>query len=121
MSFRTSSDGSSRPLLSHAFKAEGSWLPFGRLLLFPGHLEHRVMGRVQEKILLADVRDVHWRTTDNEAVNFTLFLSGGRKLAGHLHGAGLWKNQLEEMLSRPRRAARPASEPDGKAPTRSAA
>lgn len=99
----------SEPLLSHAFKFAGSWLPFGRLLLFPDRIERHALGRVQDTILLSDVCDVHWRTTDNDAANFTLTLTDGREVSGRLRGAGLWKTKLQEMLSRPRRAARPTA------------
>lgn len=97
------------PLLSHPFKREGSWHPFGRLVLFADRIEYRALGRVQETLPLADVRDVLWRTTDNDAPNFSLLLDNGATFSGRLRGAGLWKAQLQEMLSRPRKAPRGAA------------
>lgn len=116
-----SSSGPDPVLLSHPFKRERAWLPFGRLVLFSDHIEYRVLGRVRETIALADVRDVHWQTSDTDATNFALLLEGGSTFAGHLRGAGLWKAQLQELMKRPRKTARPSAKAAAPALERSAA
>lgn len=104
----------SRPLLAHPFRPDGTWMPFGRLLLFPDRIERHVLGRVREVIPLHDVRDVRWNASDNDAANFTLTLADHRELSGRLRGAGLWKTKLQEMMGGPRRASRRMSKASAK-------